>query len=198
MKKLLSLIVLNLIIGFSYASDSIELGLPAYGGNGCPQGSSDIFISPDQSEMFIRFNNYSAEAGGGLATLARKSCNLAIPLHLPGGISVSLVGVHYLGSVELPRKASATFNTEYFFVGQKSVKSTKEFTGKLVSDFHIEDEVAIESQTWSACGADTILRINSSMLVKANKRATRAVASVDGMALDAGIVFKIKTRSCLK
>ena len=198
MKLLLKFTFLFSFISLVHASSSIELGVPSYGGNGCPQGTSDVYISPDQSEIFIRFNNYITEAGNGSTAIARKSCNLAIPLHLAEGVSVTLMGIDYLGFVELPRKATATFNAEYFFVGESSVKSTKEFSGKISSDFHIKNDLSIGSQSSSACGADSILRVNTSMLVKTNKKGTKAVAIVDGMALDAGLVFKLKIKNCLK
>jgi hypothetical protein len=194
-----SLAALIILINFSSSiahADSLEIGNIVYGGNGCPKGSAEVYLNDDQSEMFIRFKNYSAEAGGKLSSLARKSCNFAIPLHIPQGISVSLLSFDYLGHLSLPKKATAQFSAEYFFAGVTGVKASKTFTGRTEGDFLIQNQVVLEETSWSKCGEDTILRLNSSLLVKSNRRNESSVASIDGEALETGILYKIQSKHC--
>ena len=55
-------------------ADDIALGLPGYGGTGCPAGSVDAVLSPDAKTLSILFDQFSAEAGRSSGrTLDRKS-----------------------------------------------------------------------------------------------------------------------------
>ena len=45
-------------------ADELYLGVPGYGGNGCPSGSASVTLSPDQKSLSVLFDQYMAEAGG--------------------------------------------------------------------------------------------------------------------------------------
>lgn len=190
-----SLICLSLLSAINiHASDSIEIGQISHGGNGCPQGSADVFLSPDNTEMLVHFHNYEAIAGGVQSSLARKACNMAIPLHIPEGLSVSLVKVDFYGEVSLPKKAEVTFNAETFFVGEKGVKISQTLVGRKSGQVIFPNDLVLE--TWSKCGEDTILRLNTSLLVKSNKRNQEARASINFETLESGVIYQLKTRAC--
>ena len=53
------------------------------------------------------------------------------------------------------------------------------------------DRLGLESVVWSGCGADTILRANTSMLVNSNMRKDQAMATVDSADIDAGLFAAI-------
>src|SRR5262249_52788568 len=63
-------------------NDDIYLGIPSYGGTGCPAGTASVTLSPDAKALSILFDTYVAEVGGTSGkTLDRKSCNVAVPVH---------------------------------------------------------------------------------------------------------------------
>ncbi len=198
LKKLLSvsLVALSALANVAHADD-ISLGVAGYGGNGCPAGSASVTLSPDAKSLSILFDSYVVEAGKSVKkTIDRKSCNLAIPIHIPHGISVSIIDVDYRGFVSLPNyAASAQLTAEYFFAGMRGPKYQRNFFGPSDTDYTFQNTLGVGAQIWSPCGADTNIRVNTSMLVK-NTGAGDALASVDSIDMQAGLVYHLAWRYC--
>jgi hypothetical protein len=191
------MLAVSLAAASSAMADDIRLGSPAYGGTGCPGGSASASLSPNAKSLSILFDSYVVEAGGTTGKrLDRKSCNIAIPVHVPQGYSISIFQVDYRGYTSLPNGSDSQFNVEYFFAGQSGPRSTRIFRGPLDRDYLISNTVAAEAMVWSACGADTILRTNSSMLTRANPRGEQSLATVDSADIKAGIVYQIQWKRC--
>src|SRR5258708_1302919 len=88
---------------FSAWYDEVRLGNPEYGGSGCPAGSAAVAVSPDARALSILFDQFIAEAGGDTGrSITRKTCNLAVPVHIPQGYSVSIFQIDYRGFNSLP------------------------------------------------------------------------------------------------
>lgn len=104
--------VLNLIIMIaglstvvSYADD-IRIGYPGTGGTGCPQGSVSASLSPDRKTISLIFDKYVVEAGRDFGKRTdRKNCQIALPVHIPQGMSVSVLEMDYRGFNSLPAGA---------------------------------------------------------------------------------------------
>ena len=178
------------------ASDDIYLGMPGYGGTGCPGGSVSATLSPDEKSLSLLFDEYEVSAGGSTGrSFDRKSCNVAIPVHVPQGLSVSILAVDYRGFNHLPRGATSQFNVEYFFAGGRGPSFRKSFYGALDSDYIITNELAVNALVWSGCGVDVNLRTNSSMRLSTSYNA-EALATVDTEDVNAAIVYHLQWRSC--
>ncbi len=94
-------------------ADSISLGQPGYGGTGCPAGTASTVLSPDRKSLSILFDNCYVEAGGSTnRSLSRKACSLAIPVHIPQGLSISILAIDYRGYNSIPAGATSQFNVE--------------------------------------------------------------------------------------
>ncbi len=184
-----------LLISSVVLADDVSLGIPGYGGTGCPQGSASAVLSPDAKQLSILFDSYSMEAKGS-KTVDRKTCNVAIPIHVPNGLSVSILQVDYRGYNSLPRGGSSELGVEYFFAGVKGPAMTKTFNGALDSDFYVSNKLAATALTWSPCGADVNLRINTSMRVRTNPRGDQAISSIDSIDMSAGLVYLLQFRTC--
>lgn len=191
---LLSLLALS--VSPAALAGGIRLGEPEYGGSGCPGGSASVALSPDQSAISILFDQYVVEAGG-TKSFARKNCNIAVPVHVPQGYSVAVMAIDYRGFVQLPAGARANLTVNYFLAGQgRGVTSSKRFFGATSQDYLTSDRLGLESIVWSGCGADTILRANTSMLVNTNSRREQAMATVDSADIEAGLVYHIQWKTC--
>lgn len=179
-------------------ADDIQLGAPAYGGTGCPAGTASAVLSPDQKTLSVLFDQYQTEAGGMTGRrIDRKSCNLAIPVHVPQGYSISIFKIDYRGFAALPAGARGQFNVEYFFAGMQGPRSAKPIFGPTNQDYNLTDLLGAEALVWSPCGADTNLRVNSSFMVMTNAAMDDALATVDSADIKAGIVYHIQWRSCM-
>ncbi|HVY51510.1 MAG TPA: DUF4360 domain-containing protein [Devosia sp.] len=191
-----TLVVVAGVTGFAYADD-ISLGTPGYGGTGCPGGSVDTVLSPDAKSLSILFDSYVVDAGGDTGkTFDRKSCNIAIPVHVPQGLSISVLAIDYRGSNTVPAGGQTDFNVEYFFAGTRGPTFKKTFKGPIDGqDFTIHNDLTASAMVWSACGADVNLRTNSSIRV-ATKNNAQAEATVDSEDVNAAIVYQLQWKKC--
>jgi len=177
-------------------ADDISLGTPGYGGPGCPAGSVSVTLSPDAKSLSLLFDQYQVAVGGTTGkSFDRKSCNIAIPVHVPQGLSVSVLKIDFRGFNHLPTAATSQFNVEYFFAGTKGPAFERKFRGPLDEDYLVNNNLAVQAISWSACGEDVNLRTNSSMRVRTagNKE---AMASIDSEDINAGIVYQLQWRQC--
>ena len=195
MKKLI-LLAFAALPGISTFADDISLGTPGYGGTGCPVGTVSATLSPDRKSLSLLFDQYQVAVGGTTGkSFDRKSCNIAIPVHVPQGLSVSILQIDFRGFNHLPQQATSQFNVEYFFAGTRGPAFQKVFRGLLNEDYLINNELTVQALAWSGCGADVNLRTNSSMRVNtvANKE---AMASIDSEDVRGGIIYQLQWRTC--
>jgi hypothetical protein len=179
-----------------FAQNDISLGDPGYGGTGCPDGTVSVTLSPDHKSLSLLFDQYQLSVGGVTGKgFDRKSCNIAIPVHVPQGLSVSILKIDFRGFNHLPLSATSQFNVEYFFAGTRGPTFQRQFRGPLDEDYLINNELVAEAVVWSGCGADVNLRTNSSMKVQtvSNKE---AMASIDSEDVNAAIVYQLQWREC--
>ena len=177
-------------------AQQLQLGNPGYGGNGCPQNSASVTLSPDSTSMSILFDSYQVATGGINPRVDRKSCNLSIPVLVPGGYSVSIIQVDYRGFNSLPRQSSSQLAVEYFFAGSRGPRSVKSFVGPLASDYETSDRLIASALVWSPCGAPTILRVNTSMTQYGSPRGEEGISTVDSADISSGLVYHLQFRRC--
>jgi hypothetical protein len=198
MKKFFA--IAAMLAASSFAStvqaDDISLGVPGYGGTGCPDGSASVTLSEDMKSLSIIFDEYYVEAGGTTnKSFDRKSCNVAIPVHVPQGLSISVLAIDYRGANILPAGANSQFNVEYFFAGAKGPTFQKTFKGELDEEYLIQNKLTAQSLVWSKCGVDVNLRTNSSIRVT-TKQNKQALATVDSQDVSAAIKYILQWKSC--
>jgi hypothetical protein len=188
----LSLLVAGTVAG--QAQTGLTLGVPTYGGTGCPSGTAAVALSGQT--LSILYDQFVAEAGGPTGrTFDRKSCNLAIPVNVPNGLSVSIVSVDYRGYNGLPSGANSVFRVEYFFAGGTGPVFNQTFTGPRQQDFTVRNNIVAAANVWSACGQDVILRTNASIRVTTTG-GQQALATVDTTDVNAAIIFHLQYRAC--
>lgn len=177
--------------------DDVRLGNPEYGGTGCPAGSAAVALAPDAQSLSILFDQFVVEAGQGTGrTLERKNCNIAVPVHVPQGYSVSIFQIDYRGFNSLPYGAYSRFNVEYFFAGTQGPSYEKQFNGRLEDEFLIRNSLVASAVVWSACGDSVILRANTGLLVRTNSAQQPTYSSIDSVDVSAGLVFNLRWKRC--
>lgn len=196
MKKSMLLLSAMMLSAPTFAADDISLGQPGYGGTGCPAGTVSVTLSPDAKALSMLFDQYQVAVGGETRkSFDRKSCNIAIPVHVPQGMSVSVLKVDFRGFNQLPQSATSQFNVEYFFAGTRGPTFLRKFRGPITADYLINNELTVQAMVWSDCGVDVNLRTNSSIRVQtvANRE---AMASIDSEDVSAAIVYHLQWRQC--
>ena len=182
--------------GWAATGSDLRLGMPSYAGTGCPSGSASATLSPDGSALSVLFDQFTAEAGGTTGrSMDRKSCDVAIPVQIPQGLSISLYKVDYRGFTGIPVGGSASFNVEYFFAGTRGPVFQRDF-GAGSSDYFIPNQLQGVAVAWSKCGEQVNLRTNISMVARTNGASEQTLATVDSQDIKAGLVYALQWRSC--
>lgn len=177
--------------------NDVQLGHVGARGSGCPGGTVDSILSPDKKSLSILFDGFVLEAGPMIGKrMDRKNCTVAIPVHVPNGLSVSLVAVDYRGYNFIPKKAQSQLRVEYFFAGRKGPRFMKTFRGGLDDEYVLQNKLALVANSWSKCGDDVNLRIATSMRLRNSNRHEDAMSTLDSIDLNAGIVYKLQYKKC--
>lgn len=199
MKLLLMSVSLIAVLSAMQASaESLVLGEPAYGGNGCPAGTASVNLSPDQSALSILFDSYIAEAGNTTGRrVDRKSCNISVPVRVPQGYSVALFQVDYRGFNVVPAGGAYTrINAEYFWAGSRGPTFAKNFVGSMNDNYTFTNGLVAQTLVWTPCGADVNLRVNSSIMAQSNQRMDQTMIGVDSADITSGLIYHVQWRRC--
>lgn len=186
MKKLTILSSVLLTAVLSQASmatpnvNGVYFQSPAIAGSGCPAGSTDFAITPDGQTLTILFDAYAATPGN-------KTCNIAVPVHVPNGFQVSLMTADYRGFVE----GRAELRRSYFFAGEVGPALVTPFNGG-AREYTERDNLTTTSHTFARCGQDVNLRVQSRITTKSN----HSSISVDSLDLNNGMVFQLQYQRC--
>lgn len=196
-KSLLFLaIFLPMFPSYSTEGPDIRLGTPEYGGNGCPAGTASAVISPDGKDISFLFDQYVAEAGRG-KRIDRKSCNMAVPVNVPAGYSISVMQIDYQGYNKLPQGATSTFKIEHFFAGTAGPMYQKLFNGPVDGQYELKNIWPQTTEQWSPCGQQNlILRANTSLTVQTNGAQETSISIVDRANPPAGCKLALKWKRC--
>ncbi|MCK5902270.1 MAG: DUF4360 domain-containing protein [Cocleimonas sp.] len=163
------------------SNNTVFFKAPAIAGSGCPSGSSDFAITPDGSTLSILFDSYIADPGN-------KSCNIAVPVHVPNGFQVSTMTADFRGFIE----GRGELRRSYFFAGDRTPVLKNKLYSKHGDDYLVRDNLMTMTESWSACGQDVNMRINSRIRTKGK----RSSISVDSLDLTNGVVFQLQYRKC--
>ncbi|HEY9803933.1 MAG TPA: DUF4360 domain-containing protein [Leptolyngbyaceae cyanobacterium] len=173
-------------VGPALANTKVQILGAEYGGNGCPDGSASVSVSPDGQELTILFDKFVAE--GNRAAERRKSCNMSIPIKVPQGFQISFYDADYRGYVA--PSTTGRLRAEYFFAGQRGPVFSRTFRGE--TDYNVRDELVTVADVWSRCGDSVNMRVNAAMTASG-----QGIATVDSFDLShRGLVYHIKYRQC--
>ncbi len=178
-------------IGAPNKKQSITIGNIAYSGNACPKGSVSASLKPNSTQLHINFRNYIVETHGRNQRSLRKTCNIALPIIVPAGMSFSLVSAHYNGRVSLPAGSQARFMNTYSFSGRRGNRFRTDILGPNKTGYSFRDPLSSFASVWSVCGKNTTLRITTSTKIK-----TSGIAGKTRADSRQGLVTQLRYRSC--
>ncbi len=197
MKAFKSLLVLSAILMATVSAEAgIQVGTPSYGGNGCPAGSASITTMGDT--MSVLFDSFSAEAGNTTGRrIDRKSCNLRVPIRVPNGYSVALVGVDYRGFNAIPGAgAYSELRAEYFYAGNRGPVFNQRFTGPRADSYAVRHNLIATNLIWSECSKEVIFAINAAATAMSNSSMQQTMMIVDSIDISAGMLYHFQFRRC--
>lgn len=192
--KLLTAIATATVLGLSMsapaqASGGVYFKAPiGFAGTGCPAGTVSV-NGANSDTMSILFDSYDTGSDSASGQGRRASCSFAVPVHVPQGYQVSTMTADWEGFAQ----GRTQLKRKYFFAGQPNVPwITNNFNSRYGTDYRKRDNLIHSSMTWSACGRDVNLRINSNI-----RSITRSsYMAVDTLDLQNKVQFKVQWRRC--
>lgn len=198
MNRFLIPAMIGLLATASYARANVTLGAPSFTGDGCPEGTATVALSPDSATISILFDGFIAESGGdtGLPQ-QRKTCVASIPASVAPGFQAAITQVDYRGFQGLPAFGISQFTVEYAFEGTTQPRITRRWRGPMTQDFTTVNRLRRNDIQWTACGAQTALNLNASIITVTNAQREQSMSSIDSTDLaSGGISYQIQYRRC--
>lgn len=133
-------------------------------GSGCPAGTAEVSVNPDNTAFRVTYNKYSVQDGGNAdATDARKNCQLSLRLRAPSGYTFAIAKAVYSGHARLYKGATGLQRANYYFQGSSENNYVDHaLTGPLNEDFRHTD---ITGLVFQPCGKSRNLNINTELRV---------------------------------
>ena len=155
-------------------------------------------ITEDGKTMSVLFDQFKAEAGNTTGRrIDRTACNLRVPIQVPQGYSVALIGIDYRGFNAVPGNGAYTeFNAEYFYAGNRGPRFTRRFRGPVSDEYLINNKLIATNLVWSPCGQEVIFGINAGATAMANSQMDQTMMIVDSADITAGLLYQFSWRRC--
>lgn len=167
----------------------------AMAGTGCPTKTGRQFLDLDliSNKIELSLYDYTTQLNG-TAALDRKSCNVALPLSIPAGrrLVISLIDLQgqMNGSAASPN--TAQISLEAFLAGSSQPVLTKALNLSAGTKSILMRKTNVLS---TACGGDTILRLNSNVILR---RGLNAPAAVSDMVQIKKVSIYLSLETCTK
>lgn len=159
--------------------DKIVIDVVTVNGSGCPAGTANVAVSPDNTAFTVSYSDYVAQVGvGAKPTDLRKNCQLSLNVHVPQGFTYAVARADYRGFAHLEKGAAGLERANYYFQGmQQTAFVNHPFTGPLNDNWQASDTTDIDALVYAPCGAMRFLNINTELRVDAGTSDTTRTTS---------------------
>ncbi len=173
--------------------NGVKLHRPSLGGNGCPEGTVGVAISPDNTTLSVIFDNYIVQAGRSAGTKRDvKTCSVRMPLEVPAGFQFTVVKLDYRGYNMIPRNGRTGYLAIYSFLDANSgkqmgrrIRRQKTFRGPLDEEYVLSSDISAEP-VWSRCGKSINFQINTRAVAISNAKNDDVMGTIDSLDAAAG------------
>lgn len=171
-------------------ANSVAIGSMTFGGSGCSASDSVADPSDRPMRLHLNFMQFALQAAAGGS--ASSTCDLELPLEVPAGLSLRMVGGAWHGDYNRSASASGSFSAEYGFEGDAPRSSTLPVGSELGGSFDATHDVRDTSNPdagWTTC---------SDQPREVIAQATGTLTGSNGItfAIRSGDVFRIESRYC--
>lgn len=180
--------------------DKIVIKIATVNGSGCPQGTTAIAVSEDNTAFTVTYSDYLAQVGGNSdPTAFRKNCQLNLIVHVPQGFTYAIASADYRGFAALQPGASAIQRASYYFQGSPNTQSRNHpFNGPLNDNWQATDSTDWAQLVWAPCGVQRNFNINTELRVNAGTSSPDKVSfmTMDSTDGDISTVYHMAWKEC--
>jgi hypothetical protein len=178
----------------------ITVDVVTVNGSGCPAGTAQVNVAPDNSAFTVTYSDYTASVGAGTgATDFRKNCQLGLQVNVPSGFTYAIAQADYRGYAYLERGATAVQRANYYFQGQSATTTVSHsFSGYMDADWQTTDETDVAALVFKPCGADVNFNINTSLRVSAGTSdpSTTSLMTMDSTDGSVSTIYHFAWKAC--
>ncbi|MCK5903100.1 MAG: DUF4360 domain-containing protein [Cocleimonas sp.] len=149
----------------------------AIAGSGCSAGTTQYTIDPNGTRLRVNFDNYFTESDN-------KSCNIAIPVHVPSGFQVASVSARFSGH----SKGQTELRYSLFVAGDPTSGKKKVFSSDQRKGYLVDDTKILQAR----CGEDIMVRLNSRIRTQNDQSRIQ----VGWSKKKEGLVLQLQYRQC--
>lgn len=167
--------------------DRITLDVVSVNGSGCPPGTADVAVLPDNTGFRVFYRDFLARAGGSVNPVEfRKNCQLNVLVHVPQGFTFAIASADYRGRARLESGATALQRTNYYFSGSPDNNYVDHsFAGPYSAVWQTTDETPVSELVYAPCGQFRSLNINTELRVyegtaNPHKTSSMSMRTTDG------------------
>ncbi|MBB5937972.1 hypothetical protein FHS42_005056 [Streptomyces zagrosensis] len=183
-------------------TDKIVIEVATVNGSGCPKGTAEVAVSPDNTAFTVTYSRYLARVGGQSdPTDYRKNCQLSLIVYVPSGFTYAVASADYRGYASLQPGATAQQKASYYFQGSPDTASmTHPFKGPKEDNWQATDKTDWGQMVWAPCGVRRNFNVNTELRVNAGtsdpkKTSFMTMDSTDG---DINTVYRLAWKQCPK
>ncbi|MGI5375154.1 DUF4360 domain-containing protein [Streptomyces sp. CA-251387] len=180
--------------------DKIIIKVATVNGSGCPQGTTAVAVSEDNTAFTVTYSDYLAQVGGNSdPTAFRKNCQLNLVVHVPQGFTYAIASADYRGFASLQPGASAIQRASYYFQGSPNTAYRNHpYSGPLNDNWQATDSTDWAQLVWAPCGVQRNFNINTELRVSAGTSSPDKVSfmTMDSTDGDISTVYHLAWKEC--
>ena len=180
--------------------DKIVIKVATVNGSGCPQGTTAVAVSEDNTAFTVTYSDYLAQAGGDSnPTAFRKNCQLNLVVHVPQGFTYAVASADYRGFASLQQGANGTQRASYYFQGSSQTAfRTHPLSGPYNDNWQATDTTDWAQLVWAPCGVQRNFNITTERRVTAGTTSPGKVSfmTMDSTDGDISTVYHLAWKEC--
>jgi Domain of unknown function (DUF4360) len=137
-------------------------------GSGCPPGTYEVEVLPDNTGFRIKYRAFRAQVGGGASPIdLRKNCQLSMHVRVPQGYTYAVVRTRSRGEGDIASGGQGLQRDTYYYAGSPvSQWRSHAFAGGFKGDWETIDNIDPAYRVWVPCREQRQLNVNTELRVK--------------------------------
>lgn len=176
-------------------------------GSGCPTGSWQTEVVPENNAFTITFNNYSIDIApptGNQTAVKSLACNISIRVRTPRDLSYAVTSFQYFGYANLVSGMKGTLSAAYAFTGFGVSPTFKDlnhsFPVPTETTYAVNDDVVARGLRlfWAPCSVTSNLQVRTRLTAESKNKERPALLSMDNLDVrgQAALRINIRTGPC--